>query len=676
MVPPSPRHSLSSFFLVLLILFFLASCAPLVQDGNVRIILGGSGNAHSVVSEGERDDFIYTLDFSGPGGEVHIETSRGQDSVTLMLAPGDWSVHVEAWHNGTFFGSGDARFPVYAGRANTVSVRMEPDFGGGFLSDSDDDDFGPDPAVESMFRVDSLDKWNRAVADIQDGGDNKNYVITLTGDITLSGSTNNTFGSAANIKVSLRGVHTLSLDPGGPQGNLLRVTDNQALILRDLTLQGCTGNNASLVYVYGSGASLTMKAGSTITGNNATFTSGGGVALGPGAFIMKAGSTISGNTATSGGGVFVSIGSFTMEGGVITGNTATGASGGGGVYVTSTGSFSKSGGIIYGSNGGGLKNTAAASGSGHAVYVSSGSGKYRDTTALSGDDIKTSDGTGLFSATSPFDDEDFGPSSFTIETVFTVDNAAEWGTALTAISGGTDKNYVINLTNDFDLGGISGWSFGTASGIKVSLRGAAHDIALSSNGSLLRVNANQTLILRDLTLTGRSGNNASLVVNASGASLHMKAGATISGNTTTGNGGGVSVSGSFIMEGGTISGNTGGIGGGGVYVSGSFTMKGGVICGNTAERGGGVYIISGSSNIDRFIKTGGTIYGSSGTASTINKATYEYGITYGHAVFFYNNTGIAAYYYRDTMLDDTTAGNITTNAPLPSSGAGHGWTKQ
>jgi hypothetical protein len=87
-------------------------------------------------------------------------------------------------------------------------------------------------------------------------------------------------------------------------------------------------------------------------------------------------------------------GTFTMNEGTISGNTANDIYGhGGGVYVYS-GTFTKSagGGIIYGQNAAeGLKNTAG-SGLGHAVYVYNGS-KKRDNTAGTGDNLSTISGS-------------------------------------------------------------------------------------------------------------------------------------------------------------------------------------------------------------------------------------------------------------------------------------------
>jgi hypothetical protein len=114
-----------------------------------------------------------------------------------------------------------------------------------------------------------------------------------------------------------------------------------------------------------------MRSGE-ISGNNGN--TSGGVLVYFGTFIMEDGE-ISGNTAVGdGGGVSVIDGTFTMQSGEISGNTA---SNGGGVYVSSSSTFSKTSGTIYGDTDathttGSTENTAtsAMSGRGHAVYYS------------------------------------------------------------------------------------------------------------------------------------------------------------------------------------------------------------------------------------------------------------------------------------------------------------------
>jgi len=112
-----------------------------------------------------------------------------------------------------------------------------------------------------------------------------------------------------NIK-GLDSTRTITLTS---DGSLFTVNTNGHLILWDkITLRGRNNNSDSLIYVQQ--GKLTMKAGSTITGNDVSLSSG------------------------SGGGVQVanSQSTFEMEGGTISGNTATDG-GGGGVYVMGTG---------------------------------------------------------------------------------------------------------------------------------------------------------------------------------------------------------------------------------------------------------------------------------------------------------------------------------------------------
>jgi hypothetical protein len=135
--------------------------------------------------------------------------------------------------------------------------------------------------------------------------------------------------------------------------------------------------------------------------------------------------------------------------------------------------------------------------------------------------------------------------------------------------------------------------------ITVTIRGSGHTVQVGSTGTaLLTLGAESgsslTLVLQDITLRGKSGNNASVVrVNDRGP-LVMKAGALITGNTSSGGGVFVSSGGTFTMSGGAVTGNTTSSYGGGVSVSGgTFSMSGGAFSGNTASSsygGGGVSV--------------------------------------------------------------------------------------
>jgi hypothetical protein len=168
----------------------------------------------------------------------------------------------------------------------------------------------------------------------------------------------------------LRGVDdtavTVTKEAAGP---LLTVSGNGGagdtphLILENITLRGYSANDSSLV-VAGEGSgkrgTLTMKAGSRITGNtangNAYISPGGGVSVKAGSAFFMAGGSIDANRVKEarwtlyGGGVHNS-GTFEMSGGSIDNNTVEneqegGQSYGGGVYGAASGIFTMSGGSI------------------------------------------------------------------------------------------------------------------------------------------------------------------------------------------------------------------------------------------------------------------------------------------------------------------------------------------
>jgi len=223
---------------------------------------------------------------------------------------------------------------------------------------------------------------------------NNTYIITLNYDegigpktLSYSGKSNITL----RIKNTVMRTVTLSSD-----GTLFTVGSGVTLILdSNITLKGRNNSNNSnniygLVRVNSNGT-LIMNAGTKITGNTNKSSSyyyyayGGGVSVIGGTFTMNGGE-ISGNTASNsynstdsncayGGGVYVDGGTFTMNDGKISGNTASAFSassnykyGGGGVYVNS-GTFTMNSGEISG-------NTASSSYSGSSTVYIYGGGVY------------------------------------------------------------------------------------------------------------------------------------------------------------------------------------------------------------------------------------------------------------------------------------------------------------
>jgi len=325
----------------------------------------------------------------------------------------------------------------------------------------------------------------------------------------------------------------------------------------------------------------------------------------------------------------------------------------------------------------------------------------------------------VITATCSFDTSMSGNANVSVnlnDGIWYVTDWISWNTAKTGIYNmGNNKIHTINVNSDFSGGGLSGWSdntFGNLLGIIIIIQGS-HTISITSNGRLLAVGAQQTVIVKDVTLQGRNGNTYSLCrVGGNGSIFRMEGNAIITGNTTISEGGGCSVEGgTFIMKDnalitGNLSGNMGGgvcvlggtftmmdnatisentvntpyYGGGGVYVNngGIFTMcDNSSIIGNTASgRGGGVSIgggngtfimqngtiASNSSDLrgggldyiigGSFIKIGGTIYGNDAPLNLRNIATSG-----GHAANERNWNG-------DIGWRNITAGpadNTTTN---------------
>jgi len=132
--------------------------------------------------------------------------------------------------------------------------------------------------------------------------------------------------------------------------------------------------------------------------------------------------------------------------------------------------------------------------------------------------------------------------------------------------------------------------------VAVTIRGTGTQVlALEGVGAMFVIGANVTLILENIELHGVANNNSALV-SIAGGNLVMRSGAVITGNTNSGNGGGVNVTpGSrFDMYGGEIFGNSSGGSGGGVQVTGSaanpayFYLHDGSVRNNRAANGGGI----------------------------------------------------------------------------------------
>ncbi len=197
-----------------------------------------------------------------------------------------------------------------------------------------------------------------------------------------------------------------------------------------------------------------------------------------------------------------------------------------------------------------------------------------------------------------------------------LDAATETVTIAKGSTGNRSYTATWTLNHDHDDITFTAWDSTT------SLPTTAGSYYLTGNVTLNRTwtvpSGTVNLCLNGHTI---SGNGSSSVVSvSSGAALNMYDCGTT--GTITGGSTGVSVYGAFNMYAGTISGNTSTANGGGVYIywdefsnsAGTFNMSGGTISGNSANKGGGVFV-GGMTKRGTFTMTGGTISGNTATVT-------------------------------------------------------------
>jgi hypothetical protein len=221
--------------------------------------------------------------------------------------------------------------------------------------------------------------------------------------------------------------------------------------------------------------------------------------------------------------------------------------------------------------------------------------------------------------------------------------------ALTTIQSSDEAAFAITLGADISLAPQT-LSSALYSGKTITLKGDSNvrTISLSSQGSLFTVGEDVTLALdNNITLEGRTDNNAPLVKVNLGGALMVNAGGTISGNTNnSSDGGGVYCDGGTVeINGGSVSNNrvagVSGIKGGGIAVANNSVLRlnSGAIIDNVSSvsgpgdlncMGGGIGILSGSV----FEMSGGVISGNTVTSVATSNGTRPI----GGGVLIYTNS--------------------------------------
>jgi hypothetical protein len=252
--------------------------------------------------------FVYTITVSGPGGTFTQTAAAGAGETVFSVTPGSWTVAVTGSVDGVPVAQGSSAVTVTGGEKQHVTVDLD------FFDEAafDDDDPATEDTLDGVFTVRNAAGWGNLSGLIT--GTGTNYIIIVADDIAGIeglGSSDYSFDAGFTGVVSILGSGSLTLgDSESHNGSLLRISENQTVILRDVTLKGHTANNAPLVYV--DGGTLTTYSGAVITGNTNTAGNGGGVYMNGGSFAMEGG-MIRGNAALNGSGVY-NDGSFSMSG--------------------------------------------------------------------------------------------------------------------------------------------------------------------------------------------------------------------------------------------------------------------------------------------------------------------------------------------------------------------------
>jgi hypothetical protein len=181
----------------------------------------------------------------------------------------------------------------------------------------------------------------------------------------------------------------------GKDDSVIMVTGGGQVIFKDVTIDGKNTGTPGVFHrglkVTGAGTTVTLDAGTTVTGKLGPVDGGGIFVDGGAALVMKDGSVVTGSQARWGGGVYaVGNGTFKMTGGTISGNVAIGDGGfglGGGVYVDIGYRFEMSGNAKIRENSGDM---------GGGVYLNTGTLEMKGTAEISSNKAAKEDGGGMY----------------------------------------------------------------------------------------------------------------------------------------------------------------------------------------------------------------------------------------------------------------------------------------
>ena len=306
-------------FAVLCIVTLSACFSPWTGggEGTITISFGTTDQVGRVaVQPGEIDSMTHHVTLAGPGGVIKEYSFIGRGPATITVLPGAWNVSVRAM--GPRPTAYDNSFPGQMLRAigfGEAEVRI----GGNTRTEV---------SMISAVEVASHAQLSSAIYNARDDGGEK--IIIITGDITAKDqypieatASNITLVSDTDITITRSSENAGVMFDVAGEGKTL--TLGRPGMGGSITIDGGIANtiaDGSIIRVSG-GANLVMNRNITLTGNNRSAglgSNGGAVEVGEGGTFDMNGGVISNNSAVRGGGVYVAYnGIFIMNGGVIYG---------------------------------------------------------------------------------------------------------------------------------------------------------------------------------------------------------------------------------------------------------------------------------------------------------------------------------------------------------------------
>ena len=374
-------------FIFSLIVVLLGSCfIPWSGEGNdtgtgnFSIFWGDSGINRAYVDQSELQNFEYKITLTGPG-ETQEKKLNGVRSASFTVTPGDWTVTVKGYSNSgetdpVLRLMGIEKVQIKPGRNTAKTINMytasESDNWDDLLNNkiggSNYISFDPiNPRTEIIVLTNKPGDWevykaieiSRPIILIAEEdititrGNIGGSIFAIAGSVTPPKHGSLTLGmpgmtGTITLDGSAETINTPSDDSliliGSPLGPAHLIM-NEGITLKNntvgITLLSDIKNGGGIKITNGS---FTMNGGE-ISGNAATG-NGGGVFLEGGTFIMNNGDITSNISSGTGGGVMISFGTFYMNGGNITSNIAGSDNSGGGVYKIPGGTFMQNGGNI------------------------------------------------------------------------------------------------------------------------------------------------------------------------------------------------------------------------------------------------------------------------------------------------------------------------------------------